>query len=161
MTDSLDVRPRVVIADNDPMIRGVLRSLLVRLGLDLTAVADGDQALAVASPTPRMFILDLDMPGGGGLGVCRALRAEPDHREVPIAILTGYHDEDLRRQSMQAGATLFLTKPFNPAELLRALAPHFALDPTATTELSHLLRIDRGLRLQDTTTARSAAALAA
>jgi CheY-like chemotaxis protein len=148
-------RPRLVVADNDPMVRSVLRSLLARLGLDLAAVADGDAAIEAAQPGTSMFLLDLDMPGaGGGLGVCRTLRTRPAYRDVPIAILTGYHDEDLRRRCMEAGATLFLTKPFNPAELLRALAPHLPLDPAAERELARLLDVDRGLRLQDVSTAR-------
>ncbi len=149
-------RPHVVVADNDPIIRGVLRSLLARLGLELTAVADGAQAIQAASPDTSMFLLDLDMPGGGGLGVCRALREQADYRNIPIAILTGYHDDDQRQRSLSAGATLFLTKPFNPAELLRALAPHLPLDPRAMGELSRLQEIDRGLRLQDTASARTA-----
>ena len=96
------------------------------------------------------------MPGGGGLGACRALRARPDTRDVPIAILTGYHDDSLRAQSLDAGATLFLTKPFNPAELLRALAPYLVLDAPARSELFRMLELDRGLRLQDTAAARTA-----
>ena len=156
MTHLPNGKPRVVVADNDPMIRGVLRSLLARLGLELTAVADGQQAVAAASPDTGMFLLDLDMPGGGGLGVCRTLRANPDYRDVPIAILTGYHDDDLRERSLAAGATLFLTKPFNPAELLRALSPHLPLDTNATNELSRLIDVDRGLRLQDVAASRGA-----
>ncbi len=147
-------RPRIVIADNDPMIRGVLRSMLARLGLDLIAASDGEGALAAANDEAHLFLLDLDMPGGGGLAVCRALRAMPAFREVPIAILTGYRDENLRQQCLHEGATLFLTKPFNPAQLLVALAPHLPLDEHGRSELSHLVEIDRGLRLQDVAYAR-------
>ena len=160
MTRQFNPCARVVVADNDPMIRGVLRSLLSRLGLALSAVSDGEQALAAASPATSMFILDLDMPGGGGLGVCRALRQQAAYREVPIAILTGHHDRTQRERSLDAGATLFLTKPFNPAELLRGLAPYLPLDGSARAEMSRLLEIDRGLRLQDTVAARGAMALA-
>ena len=64
-----------------------------------------------------------------------------DH--VPIAILTGYHEE-----------SLFLTKPFNPAELLRALAPYLPLDNHGRTALSQIVHLDRGLRLQDVAHAR-------
>ena len=149
---------RVLVADNDPMIRGVLRSLLTRLGFDPIAVADGEEALAAASPDVGMFLLDLDMPGGGGLGVCRSLRARPAYRDIPIAILTGYHHDTQRERSREAGATLFLTKPFNPAELLRALSPHLALDARAKTELSRIIGVDRGLQLQDVAVARGALA---
>ena len=150
-----DRRPRLVVADNDPMVRSVLRSLLARLGFDLAAVADGEGALASAVPGTSMFLLDLDMPGaGGGLGVCRTLRAQAAYRDVPVAILTGFHDEGIRRRSFEAGATLYLTKPFNPAELLRALAPHLPLDAAAERELARVLDVDRGLRLQDVAAAR-------
>ena len=146
-------RPRVVIADNDPMIRGVLRSMLARLGLDLVATPDGQGALAAATEEARLFLLDLDMPGGG-LGVCRTLRAAPAFRDVPIAILTGHHDDDLRRQCLAEGATLFLTKPFNPAQLLVALAPHLPLDEHGRSELMRLVEFDRGLHLQDVAASR-------
>ena len=148
-------RPRVVIADNDPMIRGVLRSMLARLGLELTAAADTAEAVQAATPNAGLFLLDLDMPGGGGLAVCRMLRAQLAFRDVPIAILTGYRDDALRSQCLGEGATLFLTKPFNPAELLVALAPHLPLDDRGRVELSHLVEIDRGLRLQDAALARA------
>ena len=152
----LTPRPIVLVADNDLVLRSVLRSLLTRLGVDVTLATDGAEALdrARRGAPAALVLLDLDMPGGG-LAVCRALRADPTYAATPIAILTGYTDEAVRRDSLDTGATLFLTKPFNPAELLGQLAPHLGLTDAARTELARVVEQDRGLRLQDVVVARS------
>jgi CheY-like chemotaxis protein len=157
MTIDPHARTKVMIADNDAMIRNVLRSLLTRLGLVLIAVGDADDVMRSATPDISLFLLDLDMPGGGGLAACRSLRASPVFRTVPIAILTGYDSHPQRQRCYESGATLFLTKPFNPAELLGALSPHLPLDAGASAELDRMRAADRGLRLQDTAIARTAA----
>lgn len=143
-------RPPVVVADNDPIIRSVLRALLTRLGCEVHAVADASAVREVATPDVGLFVLDLDMPAGGGLALCRALRARPALRDVPVAILTGHDAPHIRSFCEAAGATLYLTKPFNPAALLRALSPHLPLDDHGRRELRTLIDGDRGLSLQDT-----------
>ncbi len=148
-------RPVAIVADNDVVLRSVLRSLLARLGVEVLLATDGGEALALANAKQAsLVVLDIDMPGGGGLAVCRALRTDPRYRDTPVAILTGFADEQLRIDSVNAGATVFLTKPFNPAELLRRLAYYLDLDGTARLELARIAEQDRGLRLQDASVAR-------
>lgn len=139
----------VVVADNDPIIRSVLRAVFTRLGCEVQAVADAFAVREVAQPDVGLFVLDLDMPAGGGLAVCRALRTRPALRDVPIVILTGHDAPHVRSFCEAAGATVYLTKPFNPAAFLRALSPYLRLDEQGRRELATLIDGDRGLRLQD------------
>ena len=139
----------VVVADNDPIIRSVLRAVFTRLGCEVHAVADTRAVHEETPPDVGLFVLDLDMPFGGGLALCRALRARPALQNVPVVILTGHDAPHIRSFCEAAGATLYLTKPFNPAALLRALSPYLPLDAQGRRELATLIDGDRGLRLQD------------
>ena len=142
-------RVPVVVADNDPIIRSVLRAVFTRLGCEVHAVADASAVREVAAPDIGLFVLDLDMPFGGGLALCRALRARPALKDVPVVILTGHDAPHIRNFCEAAGATLYLTKPFNPAAFLRALSPYLPLDEQGRRELTTLIDGDRGLTLQD------------
>ena len=149
-------RPPVLVADNDLVLRSVLRALFARLGLDVVLASDAAETITQSRQgrRPCLILLDLDMPGGG-LQACRALRADAALADVPIAILTGYTDPAIRDDCLASGATLFLTKPFNPAELLGRLEPCLALSPEARRELAAIVSQDRGLLLQDVVVART------
>lgn len=156
ITNPFAARTAVLIADNDVVLRSVLRSLFARLDYEVRLAGDGAEAVIEARKGcgVGLVMLDLDMPGGG-LTVCRTLRSDPRFASVPIVILTGYTDPAARGDSLAAGATLFLNKPFNPAELLNALAPYLTLGGAARAELARIVAQDRGLRLQDVVVARA------
>ena len=67
---------------------------------------------------PSLVFLDVDMPRLDGIGACRALRTEEDTRNTTIVMLTAAHGDGVERQAEEAGADLFLTKPFSPLALL-------------------------------------------
>ena len=82
--------------------------------------ADGDEALELArEDAPAIVLLDIDMPGLDGLEACRRLRAQPQTADATIVMLTAAAGEEAERAAEEAGADLFLTKPFSPLELLR------------------------------------------
>lgn len=148
----------ILIADNDFIIRSVLRSLFIKIGQTVDHVGSGDEALKLALQKRfDLVILDIDMPPDGGLHVCRSLRGEAAYAETPIVMLTGLDTADARARSQYAGATLFITKPFNPAELLRLLTPYLQVADTDQAQLAEILNADRGVRVQDAATAQSAA----
>jgi CheY-like chemotaxis protein len=149
-------RQTVVVADNDPIIRSVLRALFDRLGCEVRAVADAEAAREAAGPDVGLFVLDLDMPGGGGLDLCRALRGQAAFADVPMVVLTGHAAPHVRAFCEAAGATLYLTKPFNPAALLRAVSPFLDLDAAGEDQLATLISDDRGLQLHDRTAGMAA-----
>ena len=126
---------RVLIADDDAVVRDVVRRYLERDGLEVRVAGDGNEALRVLG-TERIdvAVLDVMMPGPNGLSLCRTLRQGGDYT-VPVILLTALSEEDDRIAGLESGADDYLTKPFSPRELAlrvrsvlrRAPAPSSAL----------------------------------
>ena len=112
--------PTVLIVDDDPLIRRLVATTLEDVaGFELREAADGKEALDVAGREGAALVfLDIDMPGMNGIEACRALRALPSTAEATIVMLTAAGGDDAEREAADAGADLFLTKPFSPLELL-------------------------------------------
>ncbi len=107
---------KVLVADDDFVIRQFLVTGLKYEGYDVVDVPDGDQALAVAARfRPDIAILDIMMPGADGYEVCRRLRGRPD---LGILMLTAKDDLTDRVQGLDLGADDYLVKPFHFEELL-------------------------------------------
>jgi CheY-like chemotaxis protein len=114
----------VIVADNDSMMRGLLRTVLEQPGRTLLLCADGLEAVELATQTlATAVLLDLRMPRVGGIEACQQIRELPRYATVPIIILTVFDGDTLRRQARKAGATSFLSKPFSRAELLAVVNP--------------------------------------
>jgi DNA-binding response OmpR family regulator len=116
----------VVIADDDPDIRALVRISATRAGLDVVGeVEDGDSALvAIRREAPDIAILDVSMPGLSGLDVCRLVRAESALDAVHILLLSASVDEPTIAAGMNAGAADYLSKPFSPRELAARLSAY-------------------------------------
>lgn len=109
----------ILVTDDDPSVAGLLRHLLQAEGHRVTVAADGQEALAVvAADQPDLILLDLDMPRLGGFDVCRRLKQDPATRLLPILIITGRAAYDARLQAWELGANDFLSKPFQPLEVI-------------------------------------------
>jgi CheY-like chemotaxis protein len=111
--------PSVLIVDDDPFIRKLVWTTLEDVAdVDLVQAADGGQALDTArAERPSIVFLDIDLPVLDGAEVCRRLRA--DGSDATIVMLTAAARDEAERECEEAGADLFLTKPFSPLELLR------------------------------------------
>ncbi|MFF8195067.1 response regulator transcription factor [Streptomyces bobili] len=114
---------KLLLAEDDRAIRHALERALTLEGYEVTAVADGVEALAHAHKSPPdVLVLDVMMPGIDGLQVCRVLRAEGDR--VPILMLTALVETADRIAGLDAGADDYVVKPFDVEEVfarLRAL----------------------------------------
>jgi two-component system response regulator MprA len=117
------VPQNVLLAEDDRAIRHALERALTLEGYEVTAVADGVEALAQAHRNrPDVLVLDVMMPGIDGLQVCRVLRAEGDR--TPILMLTALVETADRIAGLDAGADDYVVKPFDVEEVfarLRAL----------------------------------------
>lgn len=111
----------VLVVDDDPFIRKLVATTLEDVaGFELHEAADGLEALAVAArEQPVLVFLDVEMPLLSGIDACRRMREAPATRETTIVMLTAAHEDSVERRAEEAGADLFLTKPFSPLDLLR------------------------------------------
>ena len=114
----------VLVVDDDPFIRRLIATTLEDVGqFDLHEASDGREAVEMAQSTqPRLVFLDVDMPRLDGIAACRQLRDAPPTAQTTIVMLTAAHGDDVERRAEEAGADIFLTKPFSPLELLRIVA---------------------------------------
>ena len=110
------LRPRILVVDDDPTVSDVVARYLDQAGYGVQILADGSQALQVAlADPPALVVLDLMLPGLGGLDVFRQLRAA---NEVPVIMLTALSDESDRLAGLELGADDYVSKPFSPRELV-------------------------------------------
>ena len=109
---------RIVVADDDADIRDLVVFKLRQAGHDVHPGADGAAAVKECqSVTPDLVVLDVMMPGMGGLDACRALRQDPALARVPVILLTARAQESDIEQGFDAGADDYVVKPFSPREL--------------------------------------------
>jgi two-component system, OmpR family, response regulator MtrA len=111
----LTVTLRILLVEDDASVRDVVSLVLVQAGFHVTAVGDGHQAVAAADSAHDLVILDLMLPGVGGLEICRALRSRS---AMPIVMLTARADTTDIVTGLELGADVYLTKPFQPTELV-------------------------------------------
>ncbi|MTE13788.1 response regulator transcription factor [Nocardia aurantiaca] len=113
---------RILVADDDPMVREVVRRYLERDGLEVVETADGPATAAVLERNEiDLAVLDVMMPPPDGIELTRAVRAGA-HPQTPIILLTALGEEDDRVIGLQAGADDYVTKPFSPRELALRVA---------------------------------------
>lgn len=112
----MTARARVLIVDDEPQIRRVLRLALEAQGLDVRTAADGEAALDMLHDWhPRLVVTDLSMPVLDGLALTRRIRAVSS---VPIVVLSVKGEEAMKVAALDAGADDYVTKPFGMDELL-------------------------------------------
>lgn len=112
-------RKHALVVDDSPTIRRMVRASLSAIeGLDLDEAANGLEAIEKISLSPvDLVVLDMNMPDMHGLDVIRFLRAHERYARISILVLTTRSDDSLRNESMAAGASLYMNKPFAPQEL--------------------------------------------
>ncbi len=111
----------ILVVDDDPFVRRLIATTLEDVAeFALYEAADGIEAIAVAQrEQPALVFLDVDMPRLNGIDTCRRLREIPSTSQTTIVMLTAAHGDNVELRSEEAGADLFLTKPFSPLDLLR------------------------------------------
>jgi DNA-binding response OmpR family regulator len=116
-------RPRVLIVDDDPLIRHVVRAVLEDGSYDLDEAASGEEALKVAAGhPPDVVLLDVMMPGIDGFEVAARMKKDARLKGTVVVMLTAKDAPEDRRRGMDAGADVYFTKPFSPLELLTTLS---------------------------------------
>ena len=117
----LSGRPSVLLIEDNSEMRRYLRKHLVP-HYDVHEAVRGDEGLALArAHLPDLIVSDVMMPGLDGHALCRALKSEPETDFIPVVLLTARTDFGSRLEGLEGGANDYLTKPFDPQELLLRL----------------------------------------
>jgi two-component system, OmpR family, KDP operon response regulator KdpE len=127
---------RVLVVDDDPQIRRVMRTTLTGAGYEVDDAKSGEQALEkVREFRPDLVLLDINMPGMDGLATCRAIRADTN---IGIVMLTVRNAEADKVEALDAGADDFVTKPFSTPELLARIRAALRRVPAAQSASARL-----------------------
>jgi len=126
-------KKKVMIVDDQEMIRRLVKMTLAGEGYDVYEAVDGMEAMNLAEEqTPDLIILDVMMPGLlDGMDVCRKMREKPELKDTIILFLSARAQEVDKEEGMFAGATDYLIKPFSPEYLLQVV--HQYLEDLPTT----------------------------
>jgi CheY-like chemotaxis protein len=113
------IRPVVLLVDDDEYQHELVHHLLRDLDLELTFATSGSEALAtVHRRRPDLILMDVDLPDIGGVETTRRLKSIAQFTRVPVLMVTGHSDKNVVAQSVKAGASGFVVKPFNKEILL-------------------------------------------
>ena len=114
---------RILAVDDSPSMRDMVRIALTSAGFDVTSASDGQEALDIARATGGfdLVLSDVNMPVMDGIELIRALRAESAYRHTPILMLTTEAGPDRKKEGKDAGATGWIVKPFDPAQLVATM----------------------------------------
>tara|TARA_R110002096_G_scaffold119038_13_gene257902 strand:+ start:52356 stop:52724 length:369 start_codon:yes stop_codon:yes gene_type:complete len=116
------VQKSIVIIEDEPFIIEALTFLLEREGFSVQSISDGAKALSfIQNNTPDLVILDIMLPNVSGMKILEDIRATPGLAGLPILMLTAKGQKKDRRAAEDAGASLFMTKPFSNTELVASV----------------------------------------
>jgi len=115
----MSARPAVSVCDHESQSVRALRVVLRQAGFDVDATSTAEEALKHAAlRAPDAAIIELALPDGGGVELCRRLR---EWSAMPVIVLSIFHDEELIVHALETGADDCVTKPFGPRELVARL----------------------------------------
>jgi len=113
----------IMTVDDSTSMRQMVKATLQSAGYDVVEAADGQEALDYARENPvDLVITDVNMPRMDGITLVSELRSLPTYRLTPVLLLTTESSMEKKMEGKKAGATGWIVKPFNPAQLLATLA---------------------------------------
>lgn len=123
------MKSAVLIIDDDEDLCEIARVIFSGLNLTVSSVLNVVKAKEwLSSGAPRLIVLDIMMPDGNGLDMCRWIRSQPHLKDVPVLVASGLGDEETLQDALEAGATDFITKPYD-YELLKEKMRRFHIMP--------------------------------
>jgi DNA-binding response OmpR family regulator len=127
---------KILIVDDDTGLTQLLQLVFESRGFWVTTAYDGEQALqALEKELPEVIVLDLMMPGVGGLEVCKLVRENPRTAHIPIIVLSAMPNESAHQDAMDAGATEYLIKPIRPSDLIKRIREVTAREEASTVQV--------------------------
>lgn len=121
--------PVVLVVDDSPTIRKIVEITLKRAGIQVVSASSGVIALAaIATTPPQLILLDIMLPKVNGYQVCQIIRRNPEYRQIPIVMLSGKDGVFDKVRGRLVGATEYVTKPFEPHDLLRVVRKYVQVE---------------------------------
>ena len=109
----------ILTVDDSSTVRQMVSFVLKEAGYTVEEAEDGQQAIELMSRSPvSLLITDLNMPNLDGVGLIKWTRADPNHKFIPVVMLTTESQEAKKQEGREAGATGWIVKPFRPEQLL-------------------------------------------
>ena len=128
MTESNDATEAILLVDDNPTNLQLLFETLDGRGYKLLIAKDGNAALSIARKAcPNLILLDIMMPEIDGYEVCRQLKADPATAEIPVIFLSALTDTKDKVQGLDLGAVDYVTKPFQPDEVIARVNTHLTV----------------------------------
>jgi two-component system KDP operon response regulator KdpE len=130
---------RILVVDDEPQIRRVMRTTLVARGYMVSTARSGEEALEkIRAERFDLLLLDINMPGMGGMEACRLIRSQS---EIPIVILSIRNAEKEKVEALDAGADDYVTKPFSMPELLARIRAALRRTPLMSAGIPDMLHL--------------------
>lgn len=121
--------PVVLVVDDSPTIRKIVEITLKRQGVQVVSAPSGVIALAaIANTPPQLILLDIMLPKVNGYQICQIIRRNPEYKHIPVVMLSGKDGVFDKVRGKLVGATEYITKPFEPRDLLRVVRKYVALE---------------------------------
>jgi two-component system, cell cycle response regulator DivK len=119
---------RILVVEDQPDNRRILRDLLGNAGYELIEAETGEEALvALEAQRPDLILMDIQLPVMDGYEATRRIRSNPELKSIPIIAVTSYALAGDEAKALAAGCTAYITKPFSPRALLAKVQEHLAL----------------------------------
>src|SRR5579862_8352622 len=113
---------QILVVDDDQLMHMLFEHHLEGAGYRMLSAMNGQQALEMAnSENPALIVMDVMMPDVDGLAVLRELKKSDATKAIPVIIITSNRHALMQKESENAGAAIFLTKPFSPTQLLHEI----------------------------------------
>lgn len=111
----------ILTVDDSRSIRQMVTFTLQQAGYQVVEAVDGQDALTKLGPDIKLVLSDLNMPNLNGIGLIKAIRANPNTKFLPVVMLTTESQDGIKQEGRAAGATGWIVKPFNPDQLLNVV----------------------------------------
>lgn len=133
MAEESDKKSLILIVDDVPKNLQVLAAILYKEGYEIAMADRGKSALELLENViPDLILLDIMMPEMDGFEVCKRIKQNPKHQDIPIIFLTARHETETIVKGFESGAADYLTKPFNALELISRVKTHLQLKQRTT-----------------------------
>lgn len=141
MIAATNIMKRILVVDDDPILRRILENFLAQHGYQVEVAVSGDVALqAWEAYQPDVIVSDVNMPSMNGFEFCRQLRAKPSGQLVPFIFLSGQDELEDRLQGHSSGADDYVTKPFEMQELLAKIERQLERTQQIHAEIVRLIK---------------------